>query len=160
MKFAGRWEPHLTGGGRQYILEQLKNTMIHGQDTAVMQKTLELCETIINQPEFQSMRQRIDAFMADDDARECYQTVVDQSQELQRKQQQAMPPTEAETSEFEKNRKALFEHPVARGFLDAQQEMHSVQETVTKYVSKTFEIGRLPGPDDMATCGHGCSCGH
>ena len=133
--------------------------MIHGQDTVVMRKTLELCEAITQQPEFTSMRQRIEAFLANDNARQRYESVVEHSQELQRKQQQA-PLSELEISEFESKRKALFDDPVARGFLDAQQEMHSVQETVTRYVAKTFEIGRLPGPEDMATCGAGCSCGH
>ncbi|MBN2506758.1 MAG: YlbF family regulator [Verrucomicrobia bacterium] len=133
--------------------------MIYEPDTAVMRKTLELCETILNQPEFHSMRQRIDAFMADATAQERYQTVVSQSHELQRKQQQALPLSEQEISAFEQNRQALLDHPVARGFLDAQQEMHTVQETVTRYVSKTFEIGRVPEPADMVSC-QGCSCGH
>ena len=51
-------------------------------------------------------------------------------------------------------------NPVAKGFLDAQQQMQRVQSSVTKYVTKTFELGRVPEPDDFNTCGHGCSCGH
>jgi len=133
--------------------------MINGHDTAVMRKTLELCETIVQQPEFQSLRQRIDAFLADEDAKQQYETVVEKSHELQHKQQQAMPLSEAEINEFELNRKALIENPVAKGFLDAQQEMQTVQQTVTRYVAKTFEIGRQPTPEDMSSCGHGCSCG-
>lgn len=134
--------------------------MINGQNTAVLQKTLELCETIHNQPEFQSLRQRIDTFLADENARQHYQTVVEKSQDIQRKQQQAQPLTEAEIAAFEKDRQSLFDNPVAKGFLEAQQEMHSVQETITRYVTKTFEIGRVPTEDDMTSCGAGCSCGH
>ena len=35
------------------------------EETPVMQKTRELCQTILEQPNMQSIRQRIDAFMAD-----------------------------------------------------------------------------------------------
>ena len=132
--------------------------MITGQDTAVVQKTLELCETIVGQPEFQTLRQNIDTFLADEGAQQQYQMVVEKSQDLQRKQQQAAPLSETEVAGFESDRKALFENPVARGFLDAQQEMHSVQETITKYVTKTFEMGRVPSEEDLGSCGAGCSC--
>ena len=134
--------------------------MIDGHDSAVMQKTLELCSTILEQPEFQSLRQRVDSFLADESAKQQYQTVVEKSQDLQRKQQQAMPLTEEEVAAFEKDRQSLFSNPVAKGFLEAQQQMHSVQETITRYVTKTFEIGRVPTQEDMTTCGAGCSCGH
>jgi hypothetical protein len=51
-------------------------------------------------------------------------------------------------------------NPVARGFLDAQQQMHKTQETVMKFVSKTFELGRVPTMEDMqeGSCGTGCGC--
>jgi hypothetical protein len=39
-------------------------TNIQTED-AIAQKTRELCETIMEQPQFQSIRQRVDAFMAD-----------------------------------------------------------------------------------------------
>jgi hypothetical protein len=51
-------------------------------------------------------------------------------------------------------------NPVARGFLDAQQQMQSVKSSVTKYVSKTLELGRVPSEDDFESCGPSCSCGH
>jgi hypothetical protein len=31
---------------------------------------------------------------------------------------------------------------------------------VTKYVTKTLEIGRVPSDADVESCGHGCSCQH
>lgn len=134
--------------------------MSHVQDTEIVKKTLELCQTILDQPAFQSHRLRIDTFLANDAARNQYQKVVEKSQELQQKQQFSMPLTDAEISEFESSRQALMENDVARGFMDAQQEFHRVQETITRYVHKTFEIGRLPTPEDFSSCGQGCSCGH
>lgn len=128
--------------------------------SAIIEKTRELCQTIVDQPEFREMRQRIDAFMADDKAREQYEGVVSKSERLQHKQQSGQVLSSEEISDFESDRDALMNNPVARGFLDAQQQMQEIQGSVTKYVHKTFEIGRVPGEDDFESCGHGCSCGH
>ena len=128
--------------------------------TVVLEKTRELCQTIVDQPEFQQMRQQLNAFMADETAREQYQLVVEKSERLQHKQQTGQPLTNEEIGEFEADRDQLLKNPVARDFLDAQQQMQRVQTSVTQYVTKTFELGRVPEPDDFQSCGHGCSCGH
>jgi hypothetical protein len=68
-----------------------------------------------------------------------------------------------EIAAFEKDRDALLKNPVAVGFLDAQEEMHDLQHSVKKMVSKTVELGRIPTADDLAeSCGNGgCGChGH
>jgi cell fate (sporulation/competence/biofilm development) regulator YlbF (YheA/YmcA/DUF963 family) len=129
-------------------------------EPVILQKTLELCQTIVDQPEFVDMRQRIDAFLADEQAQAQYQSVVQKSERLQHKQQSGGPLNNDEISEFETDRDTLLNSPVAKGFLDAQQQMQRVQSSVTKYVTKTFELGRVPEPEDFDTCGHGCSCGH
>jgi cell fate (sporulation/competence/biofilm development) regulator YlbF (YheA/YmcA/DUF963 family) len=129
------------------------------EDTIVLQKTRELCRTIIEQPEFRTIRGNIDAFMADDEAKAQYQTVVEKGEYLQQKQQMGMPLDNNEIAEFEKNREALVNNPVAKAFLDAQNEIHKMQESVGQYVSKTFELGRLPNPEDFeSSCGSGCGC--
>ena len=92
-------------------------------DSIIVQKTRELCQTIVEQPEFQSIRQRIDTFMADDAAKVQYQTVVEKGEMLQHKQQMGLPMSAEEITEFEKNRDALVNNPVARDFLDAQQAL-------------------------------------
>ena len=48
----------------------------------------------------------------------------------------------------------------ARGFIDAQEEMHELQHTIQKQINKTLELGRVPNPEDLAegSCGHGCGC--
>ena len=129
-------------------------------EPAILQKTLELCQTIADQPEFADLRQRIDTFLADEQAQAQYQSVVQKSERLQYRQQSGEPLNHDEISEFETDRDALLNNPVAKGFLDAQQQMQRVQSSVTKYVTKTFELGRVPEPQDFDTCGHGCSCGH
>jgi cell fate (sporulation/competence/biofilm development) regulator YlbF (YheA/YmcA/DUF963 family) len=132
------------------------------EEHAVVEKTRELCNTILAQPNMGSIRQRIDAFMSDEKARGQYETVMTQGQMLNEKQQRSLPLSGEEISEFEQQRDALLNNPVARGFLDAQEAMHQIQDSVHKYVSKTLELGRVPGPEDFDSdsCGHGCGCHH
>jgi len=131
-------------------------------DSVITAKTRELCETITSQPEFQNIRQRVDAFMADEAARNQYQLVIEKGDALQHKQQFGSPLDNNEIAEFERNREVLLNNPVAREFLDAQQQMHHIQETVMRYVMKTFELGRVPASEDMdsGSCGSGCGCAH
>jgi len=127
-----------------------------------MQKTRELCQTILDQPNMQSIRQRIDTFMADDKTRAQYDGLMEKGQVLQQKQQQSLPLSGEEIADFEKHRDALLQNPVARNFLDAQEELHDVQHSVQQYLTKTLELGRLPTDEDLNSggCGHGCGCGH
>lgn len=130
--------------------------------TKIEEKTLELCEAIVAQPEMVSIRKRIDAFIADSTARGQYETVNEKGRTLHHKQHSGEPLNGEEVAEFEKHRDELLKNPVARGFLDAQEELHDMQQTIQKYVHKTFELGRVPKAEDMeeGSCGHGCGCGH
>lgn len=132
------------------------------EESAVIQKTRELCQTLLDQPDVQSMRQRIDAFVADDQAKTQYDALMLKGQALQEKQQQGAALSHDEITEFENHREAFVKNPVARGFLDAQEEMNQLQQSLGKYVSKTFELGRVPGPEDFdsGSCGSGCGCHH
>jgi len=131
-------------------------------ETPVMQKTRELCQTILDQPNMQSIRQRIDAFMGDDQTRSQYEVLMNKGQSLQQKQQMSMPLSGGEIADFEQHRDSLLKNPVARGFLDAQEELHQVQHSIQQLVSKTLELGRMPTEDEIngGGCGHGCGCGH
>jgi cell fate (sporulation/competence/biofilm development) regulator YlbF (YheA/YmcA/DUF963 family) len=130
------------------------------EDTIILQKTRELCETIVQQPEFQEIRSRIDAFMANEEAKSQYQRVIEKGESLQQKQQMGLPLSNEEITEFEGHRESLVNNPVAKGFLDAQNQMHKVQESVGQYVAKTFELGRIPSAEDFdsGSCGSGCGC--
>ena len=132
------------------------------EENAVTEKTLELCSTILAQPNMGDIRQRIDAFMADEKSRTQYETVMTKGQMLNDKQQRALPLSGEEISDFEKHREELLNNPVARGFLDAQESLHDIQESVQKYVAKTLELGRVPTEEDLGggSCGHGCGCHH
>ena len=132
--------------------------MSGNNESPILQATRQLCRTIVEQPEFVDIRRHVDAFMADEQARTQYQTVVEKGEMLQHKQQMGLPLNNDEIAEFEQNREKLVNNPVARGFLDAQQEMHKLQESVGQYVAKTFELGRIPTDEELGSCGSGCGC--
>jgi cell fate (sporulation/competence/biofilm development) regulator YlbF (YheA/YmcA/DUF963 family) len=136
------------------------------EEMSVMRKTKELCETILVQPNMRAIRQRIDAFMGDEQTRAQYDSLVGKGQALQQKQQMSQPLSDEEIAAFEQQRDALLKNPVARGFLDAQEELHEVKHSVHQYVNKNLELGRLPTEEEMSGggCGNhggqgGC-CGH
>lgn len=130
--------------------------------TKIEEKTQELCQTIIAEPEMISIRSRIDTFLADTSARGQYETLMGMGQALQEKQQHGQTLAPAEISDFEKSRESLLANPVARGFLDAQEKLHEIQHSIQKKISKTLELGRLPTAEDLeeGSCGHGCGCHH
>ena len=126
----------------------------------VLAKTLELCQTILDQPEFQALQRDIETFLADEPAKQLYRTVAEKGEYLHHKQYQGLQLGDDEIAEYEQHREALMSNAVAMAFLQAQQQMRDLQDTVTKYVTKTIEIGRVPAPEDFESCSSGCSCGH
>lgn len=129
---------------------------------AVLEKTRELCAALAAEPGIISIRQRINAFIQDDRSREQYETLMATGQRLQEKQQRAQPLSAEEIEEFERQRDALLANPIARGFLEAQDELHSLQDSIHQHITKTLELGRVPEPEDFedGSCGPGCGCGH
>lgn len=134
----------------------------NSEDSVVMKRTRELCQAVLEEPDFQDIRQKVDAFLADEQIRAQYQDLTDRGALLQHRQQSGMPLDMAEIADFEKRRDQFLTHPVAQGFLAAQQAMQNLQESVGQYLAKTFELGRMPQREDFdhGTCGHGCGCSH
>jgi cell fate (sporulation/competence/biofilm development) regulator YlbF (YheA/YmcA/DUF963 family) len=126
--------------------------------TKVETKTRELCEALLEEIQTGGIRQRIDTFLADSTARGQYEKVMSLGQALQEKQHHGEQLNPAEIAGFEAE---LLKNPVASGFLDAQEQMHELQETAQKTIGKAIELGRLPTADELASgggCGHGCGC--
>lgn len=123
-------------------------------------KARELCQALAAEPGFQTIREQLDAFLGDPEIQAQYQELSERGAALQRKQQLGLQLEEAEVAAFEQQREAFLGSPVARGFLDAQQSMQQLREIINRYVTRTFELGRMPLPEDLASCacgGHGCS---
>ncbi|MEM6883684.1 MAG: YlbF family regulator [Verrucomicrobiota bacterium] len=132
--------------------------------TAIVDKTRELCQLILNQPAFLESRKDIHAFLDDEKAQNLYRQVAERGRELEQLQVQGLQPDENAVEQFEKMRFDFLENPVAKNFIEAQQMMNEVQETVNGYVNKAFELGRVPTEEDLEkakkeSCGCGSSCG-
>lgn len=140
------------------------NLKMQSEDTPVIRKTKELCQTILGQPAYLTMRQAIDRFLGDAASVQQYRDLCDQQDALGQKQEQGLPLTDAEVEAFEKAESLFLANPAAQAFIQAQRQMHEIEKTVTQYVRKTFELGRLPQEDDFGGgcgsggCGSGCGC--
>jgi cell fate (sporulation/competence/biofilm development) regulator YlbF (YheA/YmcA/DUF963 family) len=133
--------------------------MTHSEDSAVLEKTRELCGVILAQPEFGTMRRQLDAFMADEAAQTAYRDLSELGASLQDKHRQGMSPNPVEIEDFERRREQFLQSPTARGFLEAQQTMQETRDTIARYIARTFELGRMPSPEDFQSCGCGSGCG-
>jgi len=135
------------------------------EDSAVMEKTKDLCATIVQDIEFVALQGHVERFLEDDAAKLQYQSVHERGEELHQKQQAGVELGESEIKQFEDARTQLLENEVARDFMDAQQNLQNLQQTISKYVGMTMELGRVPQPEDMkeangggGCCGGGCGC--
>ena len=130
---------------------------------AIVEKTRELCATIAGHPTFASIQQRLQAFLRDERSVAKYQELNDRGESLHHQQMQGVELKPDEVEAFEKLRSELLGNPLATGFLEAQEEMQKIQRSVQDHVSQTFELGRVPRPEELSGgggCGSGCGCHH
>ncbi|MDD5260404.1 MAG: YlbF family regulator [Methylacidiphilales bacterium] len=131
-------------------------------EAAIQEKTKELCALILALPHFHGLTQDVKAFLDDEKSQEQYRAVSLRGRELHEKQKAGGKVAETEVGEFEKMRFSLMENPVARNFIEAQGEMNRIQDSINRYLSKCFELGRVPEASDFESegdcCGGGCDC--
>ncbi len=132
------------------------NILQQTDELPVIQKTKELCQTILDQPAYHEMQRQITAFVQNRDAVEQYRRLCDKQDSLHAKQSQGEELTNEEMKDFEQAEQDFLNNPLAAGFIDAQRQMHKIEKTVAKYVHKTLELGRVPEADDLSG---GCGCG-
>jgi cell fate (sporulation/competence/biofilm development) regulator YlbF (YheA/YmcA/DUF963 family) len=135
------------------------------KENPIVIKTIELCQVILAQPEFQNVRKSIETFMGDVAAQRQYQSLSEKGHALHQKQHEGLQLDPAEIAAFDKERDAFFANPVSKAFVEAQEHVQHVQETVSQYVVKTYELGRIPTGKDFESgcCGrheHGDGCDH
>lgn len=130
------------------------------KESPIVQKAIELCEVVASQPDFLSIKERVDAFMGNEMVKFQFQQFNEMSDMLQMRQQGGMEIKDDEIAQYEALRGELLKNPVATGFIEARQEMQSIHEAVGRFVNKTFELGRKPEFEDVfdGSCGSGCGC--
>src|SRR4051812_48648317 len=97
-------------------------------ESIVLTKTRELCESLLSAPDFEPVRRQIDTFMSNDVAKKQYQKVAEKMDTLNQKKNMGQEVSDAEIDEFNADREALVSNPVAKGFIEAQQEVQRMQE--------------------------------
>lgn len=129
------------------------------KESPIIQKTLELCQTVIAQPDFQTLKAKIDAFMMDEGLKFRFQQVNDLGGLLQQRHQSGLAIKEEEIATYETLREEVFGNPVAKDFIEAQQELGKLHDAIGRFVNKTFELGRQPEYEDVfdGSCGN-CGC--
>ena len=128
------------------------------ENSTILDKTKELCQTIVDNAEYNALMGVVETFLNDDEARLLYQTVIDRSDELRHKQQAGVERGDSEVSAFKDLRGQLEKNEVITDFMAAQDELQLIQKAVSQYVGMTLEYGRVPTDEDMAAAQSGC-CG-
>lgn len=130
------------------------------EKTSITSKTKELCTAIAEDEQFIKLQADVERFLSDDSAKLQYQSVHEKGEELHNKQHAGVELGAAEIKAFEDARDALFENKIASDFMDAQRTLEAMQKDISKYVSMTLELGRVPSEEevDEAKNSGGC-CG-
>ena len=129
------------------------------EDSAVIEKTKELCAEIVSNPSFLELQAKVERFLNDDAARLQYQSVHERGEELHHKQHAGIELGAVEIREFESARDALLANEIASDFLSAQKELESLQKLIGKYVGSAIENGRVPAAEDLVESGGCCGGG-
>ncbi|HSI11572.1 MAG TPA: YlbF family regulator [Chthoniobacter sp.] len=129
------------------------------KESPLTQRTLDLCQALVDQPDFRSLKERLDAFMSNEMLKFDYQQLTGLGDLLRMKQGQGLELKPEEVAQFETMREQFVNNPVAKGFLEAQEEMQLLHENVSRFLNKTFELGRRPEFEDVhdGSC-QDCNC--
>ncbi len=131
------------------------------EESPVLEKTRELCASILDEPEFASHLENVTAFIEDTEARTQFIQLSQKRDELQHKQQNGSAPDMEEVREFQTLQASLMENGVIKNFLEAQEELNNLHATISEFIAKTLELRRVPEKDDFESeggCGEGCGC--
>lgn len=129
-------------------------------ESPVIEKAKNLCDAIVEDTQFQGLHKDVENFLADDSARDAYRAVHEKGAELQDKQRIGVELTAQEMTDFELSREELFQNQKVVAFMEAQQQLQSLQKLVNDYLGMTIENGKVPTEQEImeAQSGGGC-CG-
>lgn len=128
------------------------------EPTSIDEKARELCQYVVDQPDFAAGRRQIEAFLDDAEAQSVYRAWQEKAQELHRMGHEGLQPNDSDLQEFEHLRQAVFSNEIASSFTEAEEKMNGIFATVTKLLQQTLQLGRVPSAEEMAANESGC-CG-
>ena len=123
-------------------------------------KTLELCQTLVQDPEFSGLFQKVDRYLADAGAQFQLGQFQEVSQLLQHKHSMGAELSAEEIAQYEGMRQAVMESEIIREFVGAQEKIELIQDQIHRFLMKTFQVGRVPTAEDFfeETCESDCGC--
>jgi len=124
-------------------------------------KALELCQFVLDQPEFRDSWNRIEAFLADSTAQGLYRDWQEASRQISLREREGLPLTDQDLIAVESRKEAVLGNSVALGFAESEDALNEIFGTVTRLLQKTLQLGRVPTADDLSEgscCGGGCGC--
>ena len=129
------------------------------ENDVIQSKIIELCQTILDQPEFADFHDAISSFSKDEEAQDLLTELSDLSMELRQMQSMGNQIPEAKITAYDLLREKAHAHPICKPFMDTQAVVHNVQQTALQHIAKTYELGHMPQPEDFSCgCGTGCGC--
>jgi cell fate (sporulation/competence/biofilm development) regulator YlbF (YheA/YmcA/DUF963 family) len=130
-------------------------------NSAILDKTRELCSLILQSGEYQENVSKIETFFKNEEAQAAYKEFAELGEELHQKQHAGVLSDE-DVADYDGKLKALKADPVTGAFMQAEETLNGMVAQISKTVGKTLELGRLPEPEDMeegGCCGGGgCGC--
>ena len=93
--------------------------IIIAQETPVVAKTKELCQTILDQPAYREIRKTVDDFLGNAQAVDHYRRLCDLQDLLRMKEDQGMEVTDSEMADYEKLEQEFLGNPLAQQFIEA-----------------------------------------
>ncbi len=130
-------------------------------NSTILEKTRDLCGSLLELPEYKENIADIESFIADDAAKAQYGAFAKLGDELHEKQHNGTL-TDADIEQFDTQKAALNDNPKIATFLSAQENLNSIAQMISKHVAKTLELGRVPEPEEMEAsecCSSGgCGC--
>jgi cell fate (sporulation/competence/biofilm development) regulator YlbF (YheA/YmcA/DUF963 family) len=123
------------------------------------EKIRELCEALLQDEGVQGARERIEIFLNNPDATRGYAKLANMNESLHQKQVNGEEITEEEGESFEQLRGEVMSNPAVQEFAEARGTLQDIEGAIMAYVSRTFELGRVPTEADFSQRGGGGSCG-
>lgn len=130
---------------------------------SVEEKARELCEFVVSQDGYQEARNRVEAFMEDDGAKDLYRAWQEKGAEMHHRSHQGIEPGAPDVEELERLKGEVMGNQAAMGFVNAEGEMNQIFETVTTLLQKSLQLGHVPTAEELKAsecCNSGgCGCG-
>ena len=143
--------------------EKIETPTAEGDDR-VAEMTRELCEAVVARMEAEGLREKVESFMADDEARQAYRDLHVFGDELHQKQHTGEKVDDADIDRFNELRDRMLENTVAADFSAAREKLGSLHGEIMNMVTQTFELGRVPTEEELGAGGccndEGCGCRH